>query len=159
MMGESSENSRTMSSSSASGKSSSCSSSSSSSVGDILGSSGSSGGAAGRICVGSREKSRSWVERKARRFAVSSFVGGRLEGDAGIGGVGGRVVGNAWDVGLAGRVGGGESSRWIWVLLTKKSSKLSSGMDSALDGSGIRGGFWKPVDLVSVAWTGVRRGA
>ena len=153
MMGESSENSRTMSSSSASGKSSS----SSSSAGEILGSSGSSGGAAGRNCVGSREKSRSWVERKARRFVVSSFAG-RLKGDAGIGGVGGRVVGIAWDVGLAGGVGGGKSSRWIWVLLTKKSSKLSSGMDSALDGSGVRGGFWKPVDLVSVAWTGVRRG-
>lgn len=92
-MGDSRENSRTISSSSESGKSSSPSSLSSSSEEVEEEASGSWRGAAtGLICVGSKEKSRSWVEIRERRSAVSSFVGRVLKGGGGGGG-GGRNVG------------------------------------------------------------------
>lgn len=124
LTGESSSNSRTMSSSSSSGKSSS--------------GSYSSCRAGGGRCVGSSEKSRSCVDRKASRSAVSLSVVGGLKA-----GGGGRGVEKALGVQLAvGGVGGGESSRWIWVLLTNKSSKQSSGMASDFGGAGIKGASW-----------------
>lgn len=80
LMGDSRENSRTISSSSESGKSSSSSptspslSSSSEEVVEEETSGSGRGVAAGLICVGSKEKSRSWVEMRERRSMVSSFV-------------------------------------------------------------------------------------
>lgn len=138
LMGDSRENSRTISSSSESGKSSSSSSSPlpfSSSSEEVEETSGSFRGAAtGLICVGSKEKSRSWVEIRERRSAVSSFVVRGLKG--GGGGGGGHNIGMTWGREMVGGAGGGESSRWIWVLLTKKSSRLSSGIGSGFGGFG-----------------------
>ena len=110
MTGDSRENSRTMSSRSESGKSESRS--------------GEAWGEGQGCSVRSGVKSRSWVDIRARRSAVASSVVGGLEAG---GGVGGRALGIALGVFSASGVGGGESSRWIWVLLTKKSSKQSSG--------------------------------
>lgn len=99
LMGESRENSRTMSSSSESGKSSSCSFSSSSSTsssfvkeeisGEACGGGGAGAGARGPICVSSSVKSRSCVQMKASIVAVSGSAAGGWRGGRGVGG---RVV-------------------------------------------------------------------
>ena len=167
LIGDERENSRTMESSSVSGKVSSSSSSSSSkeegkeeSLGSCLGSAARAG--AGAICVSSKEKSRSWVEIRERRVVVSSFVisGGLNIGGCG-GGVSGRILGRVWGIRLAGGVSCGDSSRWIWVLLTKKSSRLSSVKGSGLGGLGanrIGGVSLNFMVRVSVFWTGGRGG-
>ena len=143
--GESSSNSRTMSSSSLSGKSSSGP--------ESLRGDGVAGG------VGLSEKSRSCVESKARRSAGSLSAAGGVEACGGGGGVGGCAVEKALGVRLAvGGVGGGESSRWIWVLLTKKSSRLSSGMATDWGGAGVDGASWRVVEGVGAAGTGRRGG-
>ena len=58
---------------------------------------------------------------------------GGLEWGEGVGGCA-NDVGGTIGVVLAGGVGGGESSRWIWVFLTKKSSKLSLSMECSFAG-------------------------
>lgn len=143
VIGDSSEYSRTISSSSGSGKSFS-------SEGEGEGCRGAAE-EEGECWVRSSEKSRSWVEIWARREAVSaSFAVGGLDRGGGVGGCadeGDRGIG----VVLAGGVGGGESSRWIWVLLTKKSSKLSSGMECGFAGGGMQVGFL--IWLGAAAWS------
>ena len=70
----------------------------------------------------------------------------------GGGGGGGRNVGMTWGGEMVGGAGGGESSRWIWVLLTKKSSRLSSGIVSDLGGLG-GGGMKRDVPSLIVRFS------
>lgn len=129
-VGESRVKVRTMDSSSESGKSSDPDSDSRPCCSAFSLWRGKSSGARGESWVSSSVKSRSWVDMKARRSAgLSVAMGSALLVAGGLGGVGGCGGGRQMEVALlgdavlVGGVGGGESSRWIWVLLTKKESR------------------------------------